>query len=79
MARRVPEPIAWRRKIAVHHGGGLQDGVADRLEKETGTAERRGVYLACLAELLERAKEGELEPTDPWKVLEGAFRRVRAG
>ncbi|AXI78868.1 asparagine synthase C-terminal domain-containing protein [Peterkaempfera bronchialis] len=78
MAARLPEPIAWRRKIAVHHGGGLQRGVMSRLEKETGTPRRELLYRACFAELLDRAAEGELEPTDPWLLFERAVRRVRA-
>jgi asparagine synthetase B (glutamine-hydrolysing) len=78
MGTRLPEPIAWRKKIAVHHGGGLQQGVMRRLEKETGSPHRERLYLACFAELLDRAAEGELEPTDPWSVLEAAVRRVRA-
>ncbi|MFD1831183.1 asparagine synthase-related protein [Streptomyces desertarenae] len=78
MAARVPRPIAWRRKIAVHHGGGLQQGVARRLEKETGVPRRDLLYRACFAELLERAADGELEPVDPWPILERAVRRVRA-
>ncbi|MFC4608490.1 asparagine synthase-related protein [Streptomyces maoxianensis] len=77
MGRRVPEPIAWRKKIAVHHGGGLQDGVMRRLEKETGSTDRQAVYQACFAELLDRAAQGELEPTDPWALFERAVRRVR--
>lgn len=77
MAARLPEPIAWRRKIAVHHGGGLQQGVIRRLEKETGTRDRQRFYTACLAELLLRAGRGRLEPRDPWSVFEGAVRRVR--
>lgn len=78
MGRRVSEPIAWRKKVAVHHGGGLQGGVTRRLEKETGTLDRQAVYRACFAELLDRAAEGELEPSDPWTVFERAVRRVRA-
>ncbi|GGV01142.1 hypothetical protein GCM10010495_10210 [Kitasatospora herbaricolor] len=78
MGARVPEQIAWRRKIAVHHGGGLQQGVMRRLEKETGTARRELLYQACFAELVDRAAEGELEPVDPWALLERAVRRVRA-
>jgi hypothetical protein len=78
MGTRLPEPIAWRKKIAVHHGGGLQQGVMLRLEKETGTKDRKLLYLACFAELLDRAAEGELEPTDPWSIFERAVRRVHA-
>ncbi|WP_435058746.1 asparagine synthase-related protein [Streptomyces sp. bgisy060] len=78
MGRRVPEPIAWRKKIAVHHGGGLQDGVARRLEKETGTQDRQAVYLACFAGLLDQAAQGELDPTDPWELFERAVRSVRS-
>ncbi|MDO1486846.1 Carboxyethyl-arginine beta-lactam-synthase [Rhodococcus rhodochrous] len=76
MSRRVSEPIAWRKKVAVHHGGGLQGGVMSRLEKETGTPDRHAVYLACFAELLHRAADGELEPSDPWSLFERALRRV---
>lgn len=81
MGTRLPEPIAWRRKIAVHHGGGLQQGVIRRLEKETGLAERdrERFYRACLAELLAEAAGGRLEPADPWRLFEGAARRVRSG
>ncbi|MHC0429725.1 asparagine synthase-related protein [Streptomyces sp. O3] len=78
MGRRVPEPVAWRKKIAVHHGGGLQDGVTRRLEKETGAQDRGAVYRACFAELLDRAARGELEPSDPWDLFERALRRARA-
>ncbi|MGW4051866.1 asparagine synthase-related protein [Streptomyces sp. NPDC004779] len=78
MGRRVSEPIAWRKKIAVHHGGGLQDGVARRLEKETGFQDRQAVYLACFAGLLDRAARGELDPADPWELLEHALRGVRS-
>ncbi|MFD3534776.1 asparagine synthase-related protein [Streptomyces sp. NPDC058664] len=78
MGSRVSEPVAWRRKIAVHHGGGLQDGVARRLEKETGTPDRQAVYTACFAELLDRAARGELDPVDPWELFERALRRVRS-
>ncbi|WP_405695345.1 asparagine synthase-related protein [Streptomyces sp. NBC_01185] len=77
MGRRVPEPIAWRKKIAVHHGGGLQDGVARRLEKETGSTDREPVYRACFAELLDRSARGELEPVDPPDLFERALGRVR--
>ncbi|OXY93253.1 asparagine synthase C-terminal domain-containing protein [Streptomyces diastatochromogenes] len=77
MGTRLPEPIAWRKKIAVHHGGGLQQGVIRRLEKETGPVDRERLYRACFAELLDRAAQGELEPADPWALLEGAVRRVR--
>lgn len=77
MGRRVPEPIAWRKKIAVHHGGGLQQGVIRRLEKETGLPDRAPFYTACFAELLDRAAAGELEPADPWGLFEAAVRRVR--
>ncbi|WP_282692731.1 asparagine synthase-related protein [Streptomyces sp. CC208A] len=79
MSSRVSESIAWRKKIAVHHGGGLQDGVARRLEKETGTPDRQALYLACFAELLDRAAQGELDPGDPWQLFERAVRRVRTG
>ncbi|MFE4975178.1 asparagine synthase-related protein [Kitasatospora sp. NPDC056651] len=78
MGTRVPEAIAWRRKIAVHHGGGLQQGVIRRLEKDTGTLDRELLYQACFTELLDRAAEGELDPADPWAVLEAAVRRVRS-
>ncbi|MFH8409099.1 asparagine synthase C-terminal domain-containing protein [Streptomyces sp. NPDC018019] len=78
MGKRLPEPIAWRKKIAVHHGGGLQQGVMRRLEKETGTQDRHLLYLATFAELLDRAAEGELEPADPWTLFERAVRRVQA-
>ncbi|MFI0776293.1 asparagine synthase-related protein [Streptomyces sp. NPDC021212] len=77
MGTRVPQSIAWRKKIAVHHGGGLQEGVMRRLEQETGSAERKRVYLACFAELFDRVAEGEWEPNDPWHLLEGALRRLR--
>ncbi|WBO64094.1 asparagine synthase-related protein [Streptomyces camelliae] len=77
MGTRLPEPIAWRKKIAVRHGGGLQQGVIRRLERDTGTADRERLYRACFAELLDRAAEGALEPADPWSVLDGAVRRVR--
>lgn len=77
MGTRLPEPIAWRKKIAVHHGGGLQQGVIRRLEKETGTTDRERLYRACFAELLDQSAQGVLEPTDPWSVLEGAVRRAR--
>jgi hypothetical protein len=77
MARRVPEAVAWRRKIAVHPGGGLQQGVANRLEKETGGADRGALYEACFAELLADAGEGRLDPpTDPWELFGRAVRRA---
>ncbi|PAZ10331.1 hypothetical protein CLM62_41370 [Streptomyces sp. SA15] len=79
MGTRLAEPIAWRRKIAVHHGGGLQQGVIRRLEKETGTEERGRFYAACFTELVLRAAGGELEPADPWSLFEAAVRRVRDG
>jgi asparagine synthetase B (glutamine-hydrolysing) len=77
MGRRVSGPIAWRKKIAVHHGGGLQDGVMRRLEKETGSSNRQAVYRACFAELVDRAARGDLEVGDHWTVFERAVRRVR--
>ncbi|MFB8027803.1 MULTISPECIES: asparagine synthase-related protein [unclassified Streptomyces] len=77
MGRRVSEPVAWRKKIAVHHGGGLQDGVTRRLEKETGSTDREPVYRACFAELLGRSARGELEPADPQDLFERALGRLR--
>lgn len=77
MGRRVAEPIAWRKKIAVHHGGGLQDGVARRLQRDTGTTDRGAVYRAVFAELVSLASRGELEPADPVAVLDRAVARVR--
>ncbi|MFI5681297.1 asparagine synthase-related protein [Streptomyces cellulosae] len=65
MGTRLPEPIAWRGKIAVHHGGGLQQGVIRRLEKETGAEKRGRFYAACFAELVLRAVGCELEPAGP--------------
>lgn len=78
MQGRVPEAIAWRRKIAVHHGGGLQQGVARWLEQETGVTDRAALYRACFAELAEAAQTGALEPADPWPLFERTVRRVRA-
>ncbi len=78
MAARVPHEVAWRRKIAVHHGGGLQQGVARRLEKETGVTDRAALYRACFAELVDAAANGDLEPADHWPLFERAVRRVRA-
>ncbi|MFF9818642.1 asparagine synthase-related protein [Streptomyces sp. NPDC014006] len=78
MGTRVPEGIAWRKKIAVHHGGGLQQGVMRYLAKETGTQDRGALYRACFAELLDMAAAGHLEPIDPWPLFERAVRRVRA-
>ncbi len=75
----APEPIARRGKIAVHHGGGLQQGAIRRLEKETGTEERGRFYAACFAELVRRAVGCELEPAGPWSLFEAAVRRVRDG
>lgn len=77
METRVPHSVAWRRKIAVHHGGGLQQGVARRLEKETGVTDRGALYRACFAELIEAAADGNLEPADHWSLFERAVRRVR--
>lgn len=76
MASRVPESVAWRKKIAVHHGGGLQQGVIARLEKETGHLNREAFYRACYTELLAAASEGVLEPPDPWRVVERAAHRT---
>jgi hypothetical protein len=77
MQARVPHAVAWRRKIAVHHGGGLQQGVVRRLEKETGVTDRAALYRACFAELVDAAAEGVLEPADHWPLFERAVRRVR--
>ncbi|MGW2251710.1 asparagine synthase C-terminal domain-containing protein [Kitasatospora sp. NPDC001660] len=77
MSSRVPESVAWRKKIAVHHGGGLQQGVMRRLRKETGHEDREKLYRACFAELVDQAAAGQLEPVDPWSLLERAVRRVR--
>jgi asparagine synthetase B (glutamine-hydrolysing) len=78
MNTHVPHPIAWRRKIAVHHGGGLQDGVTRRLERDTGQRDRELFYRSCFAELLALASKGELEPTDPRSLYECAVSRMRS-
>ena len=61
---RLPYEIAWRRKIAVHHGGGLQDGIARRLAADTGGSDRGRVYHACFAALMASAGENGL---DAWQ------------
>lgn len=78
MQSRVPSEVAWRRKVAVHHGGGLQQGVARRLELETGVTDRAALYRACFAELVDAAADGDLDPADHWSLFERAVRRVRA-
>lgn len=78
MQSRVPSGVAWRRKVAVHHGGGLQQGVARRLESETGVTDRAALYRACFAELVDAAADGDLDPADHWSLFERAVRRVRA-
>ncbi|WP_225847775.1 asparagine synthase-related protein [Streptomyces sp. HPF1205] len=76
MATRVPAAVAWRRKIAVHHGGGLQQGVVRRLEKETGSRDRHTLYRACFAELLDLAAESSFDAPDPAVLLTRAITRA---
>ncbi|MEX1651712.1 asparagine synthase-related protein [Streptomyces pseudovenezuelae] len=77
MATHVPERIAWRKETVVQHGDGLRDGVRRRLEKEARSVDPEQVYLACFAELFDRAADGVFEPGDPWRLLDRALCRVR--
>ncbi|MGW0309848.1 asparagine synthase-related protein [Streptomyces flavidovirens] len=74
----VPYEVAWRQKIAVHHGGGLQSGVARRLAADTGHDDRRRVYHHCFALLLERAADGHLDDWESEDVYERAAHAAKA-
>ncbi|MDI1463745.1 asparagine synthase-related protein [Catellatospora sp. KI3] len=53
MARQLPEPIAWRRKVAVHHGGGLQRGLNACFGGAQAKAE---AYLDCFDTVAARVR-----------------------
>ncbi len=72
---RVPHTIAWRQKVAGHHGGGMQEGVARRLMKDTGHRDRRRVYANCLTEIL---RLGARHPVTDWDAREVYERAVLA-
>lgn len=75
MSAHVPQAVAWRRKVAVHHGGGLQDGVIRRLARDTGHEDRELTYRACFAELMSLAAQGRL---DDWEGADLYQRAVAA-
>ncbi|MFC3891136.1 asparagine synthase-related protein [Lentzea rhizosphaerae] len=77
MAEHVPHNVAWRRKIAVHHGGGLQDGVRGRVASDSGQPDPEQVYRACFTHLLTLAGEGQLDSWDAVAVYEAAVAAVR--
>ncbi|MFE9913877.1 asparagine synthase C-terminal domain-containing protein [Micromonospora sp. NPDC005553] len=77
MSRRVSHDIAWRRKIAVHHGGGLQRGVVKRLETDAPGVDRAAIYLACFRELVNLAQEGSIDDWDPLQVYERGIADAR--
>ena len=75
MAARLTGPPAWRGTSAAV---ALRRSALRRLAADTGVENRERLYLACFEELVDRAAAGELEPTDPQHLLEGALRRARA-
>jgi hypothetical protein len=77
MAQHVPPGIAWRRKIAVHHGGGLQDGIRRRVAADLGGHDPERVYRACFAELLALAGRGRLDDWDAQEVYAAAVAASR--
>ncbi|MFD3534778.1 asparagine synthase C-terminal domain-containing protein [Streptomyces sp. NPDC058664] len=79
MHTRVPYDIAWRKKVSVHHGGGLQAGIARRLAADTGHDDRRRVYHACFTGLMDAAGRGALDSWPAREVYERAVHRAASG
>lgn len=77
MAAHVTPAIAWRRKIAVHHGGNLQDGVRRRLAADSGQSDPSRVYQACFADLLALAGQGHLDDWNADEVYARALAAIR--
>ena len=76
MSKRVPERIAWRTKVAVHHGGALQEGVAKLLAARAPGVRRQDVYRSCFGVLLQLAGEGNPDGWDPMDVYEAGIAAV---
>ncbi|SCG55554.1 asparagine synthase C-terminal domain-containing protein [Micromonospora humi] len=77
MSEHVPHQIAWRRKTAVHHGGGLQAGVAKLLTADAPGVDREAVYRACFRELVAAAADGRPDGWDPLRLYERAVAAAR--
>lgn len=77
MNTRLPYDIAWRKKIAVHHGGGLQQGITNRLAADTGHADRRRVYHACFTGLMAAMSEGRFDSWEADEVYDRAVHEAK--
>ena len=73
---RLPYDIAWRKKIAVHHGGGLQQGITNRLAADTGHGRRR-VYHACFTGLMAAMSEGRFDSWEADEVYDRAVHEAK--
>ncbi|PZF95833.1 asparagine synthase-related protein [Micromonospora endophytica] len=73
----LPHRIAWRRKVAVHHGGGLQAGVIKLLAADAPGVDRSAVYRACFRELIAVAADGSPDEWDATRLYERAIARAR--
>ncbi|MGP3969797.1 asparagine synthase-related protein [Streptomyces sp. 6N223] len=78
MQEYVPHEVAWRRKIAVHHGGGLQAGLGRRLARDVGEQPREALYYACFRALMADAGRGLLDPLEPARIYDEALKLVAA-
>ncbi|MEE6258688.1 asparagine synthase C-terminal domain-containing protein [Plantactinospora sonchi] len=74
MARLVPESVAWRQKIAVHHGGGLQAGLDRLFGGRPGKVE---AYRECFRSIVDELRTDPLAGVD--HAPAGTLLRQRAG
>lgn len=59
MEERLPASVAWRPKVAMHHGGRLAQGLASRIERDAGASGRKGAVYRGVLEVLIRLAEHE--------------------
>lgn len=74
MSAVLPAEVAWRPKLAMHHGNLLAEGLAGRIERDVGAVSRKPeVYRAIFAVLTERAAAQPLAGVDGGEVYERAL------
>ncbi|WP_024758158.1 asparagine synthase-related protein [Streptomyces exfoliatus] len=76
MQEHVPYEVAWRRKIAVHHGGGLQGGLARRITRDIGERPREALYFELFRALMDETGRGLLDRLDPVRIHDAALKAL---
>lgn len=78
MSKALPPEVAWRPKIAMHHGNLLAEGLTRRIEHDAGMPGRKAAVYGAIFELLAESVGGEpLHGVEGLDVYERALALVR--